>query len=210
VRWKIEGMIDPASFSNSITEINRIFVVNGQGDLLAIDSDMGQEIWRYKTDDEHEKISWFGYYNHQVVVSVISPCRCCFFSHPCKERIASIGMETGQPIWETPWLESGTIYIFNKTLYMDSRPWENSSDIHKMNDHLLTAIDMATGRNDGIRYSKLLVDLAQLLALTTKHSYFSRLLKILRRKHSMLLMRLLASLFGNLMRTFSMAISAIL
>ncbi|MBK9925357.1 MAG: PQQ-binding-like beta-propeller repeat protein [Anaerolineales bacterium] len=152
VIWKVDGAIDTNSFSNSIREINRIYIVDNQGDMLAIDSNTGKELWRrnvYPIYDED--YTWFTFHNDIVVVSTHSSeclkCCCTFISDEQQyEQIATYSAETGQPLWESTRLDSGRIYTFNKTLYMASRPWENSSDIDKRDDNLVTAIDLETGK----------------------------------------------------------------
>ncbi len=152
ILWKVDGMVDSDSFSDSITKINRILVVNDNGDLLAIDSHTGKEIWRrnvYPIYDED--YTWFAFHNNTVVISTHSSeclkCCCTFKSDEQQyEQIAAYSAETGQPLWESARLDSGRIYTLNKTLYMVSRPWENSSDIEKRDDNLVTAIDFETGK----------------------------------------------------------------
>lgn len=151
VIWKVNGAIDTNSFSSSIRESNRIYIVDNQGDMLAIDSNTGKELWRrnvYPIYDED--YTWFTFHNGIVVVSTHSSeclkCCCTFISDEQQyEQIAAYSAETGQPLWETARLDSGRIYTLNKTLYMVSHPWENSSDIDKRDDNLVTAIDLKTG-----------------------------------------------------------------
>lgn len=152
IMWKVDGVADSISFSDSITEINRIFVVNDQGDLIAIDSLTGEEVWRrnvYPIYDED--YTWFTFRKDTVVVSTHSSkclkCCCTFTSDEQQyEQLAAYSAETSQPLWETARLDSGRIYTINKTLYMVSRPWESSSEIDKRDDNLVTAMNLETGR----------------------------------------------------------------
>src|SRR6266508_2578260 len=62
VLWKVGGEIDTDSFSKSISQINQIFVVDNQGNMLAIDSNTGKQLWRRKVYPKYdEDYIWFTY-----------------------------------------------------------------------------------------------------------------------------------------------------
>lgn len=151
VLWKVDGQIDTDSFSNSISQMNQIFVLDNQGGMLAIDSITGKQLWRHVVYPNYDKdYVWFSYENNIVLVSIHSSecleCCCTFISDEQQyEQIAAFSAETGQPLWETDRLDSGRIDVSNDTLYIVSRPWEKSSDLDKRYDGLVTAINLETG-----------------------------------------------------------------
>lgn len=126
--WKVGGEVDSASFAQAILEDNQIFIIDEQGDLLAINSDTGKEVWRHNIYF-HSDDNWLGYYKDTVFT----------FDRQRGQKIRAFDAETGQLIWESDQLGNGrgNVYIFDKTIYIASPP----SDRNK----LVTAIDLETG-----------------------------------------------------------------
>lgn len=158
ILWEVDGMIDYESISDSITRMNRIFIVDAQGDLLAIDSNTGEEVWRRNVyqyyDDDY---TWFHLHNDIVVISIHSSeyimddssrgsPYCCDTNEKHYEQFAAYSAETGQLLWESIRLDSGWNYTFNKTLYVEAEPWEISPYIDEGDNTLVTAIDLETGK----------------------------------------------------------------
>ena len=149
--WKVDGEAVSDSIAGSVAEISRIFVVDNQGDLLAIDSDTGKEIWHQKVHEQHEwGENWFTYKNSAIYISTHSSE--CLISH-CAfaldeqhyQQITAFSAETGELLWESPRLYRGRIYVFDNMMYMVSDPWDNSPEVKQRDDKLVTAIDLGTG-----------------------------------------------------------------
>ncbi len=108
-----------------------------QGDLLAIDSDTGEEIWRQTVyQDYDDDYTWFHLHKDIVVISIYSSedivddssrgsSYCCDTNEKHYEQFAAYSAETGQLLWESIRLDSGRIYTFNKTLYVEVRTMGN-------------------------------------------------------------------------------------
>jgi outer membrane protein assembly factor BamB len=129
--WKVDGEVDSGSFANSVLEKNQIFVFDEQGDLLAINSDTGKEIWRRNVYQYYDSADiWFRYYKDTVFT----------FNKKTDQKIKAFNAETGQSPWESDRFgsERWNIHVFNKTIYLVSPPLNNNK--------LVTAIDLETGK----------------------------------------------------------------
>jgi outer membrane protein assembly factor BamB len=128
--WNIAGEVDSDSFANSVLEKSRIFVFDEQGNLLAINSKTGKEIWRRKVYQQVDIDDiWFSYYQDTVFT----------FNYQTDQKIKAFDAETGQSLWESSrfggmrWV----IYILNKTIYLVSAPDQSNK--------LVNAINIETG-----------------------------------------------------------------
>ena len=129
--WKVDGEANSDSLANSVLEKNQIFVFDEQGDLLAINSDTGKEIWRNEIYDHYDNADiWFSYYKDTVFT----------FNRQTDQKIKAFDAETGQSLWESDQFRGGrwNIYIFNKTIYLVSPPLDHNK--------LVTAIDLENGK----------------------------------------------------------------
>jgi outer membrane protein assembly factor BamB len=164
ILWEVDGITNYDSFPDSVMKTDQFFVIDENGDLLAINSYDGKEIWRHSINDYDEDETSFRFHNNTVFVSIYSSecltC-CCTFSSDRQqyEQITAFSAETGQALWETERLDSGIMYLIDQTLYMVSDPWENSSEVEKRDDELVTAIDLETG---GKRWDLILPDAHEL------------------------------------------------
>lgn len=90
--WKVDGEANSDSLANSVLEKNQIFVFDEQGDLLAINSDTGKEIWRNEIYDHYDNADiWFSHYKDTVFT----------FNRQTDQKIKAFDAETGQSLWES-------------------------------------------------------------------------------------------------------------
>lgn len=146
--WKADGAIDIDSFSNSIAETNQIFIGDNQGDLLAIDSNTGKELWRQKIYQDYSwDRGWFTHYNNSVLVltysseCIISPCGDLVYEKEYFEIIA-LTAKTGKLLWKSAPLYNRLFYsssTIDDTLYIESRPIDGEDNRYA------TAMDLVTG-----------------------------------------------------------------
>jgi outer membrane protein assembly factor BamB len=132
VLWQADGVIDYDSFSKSAIETNQIFMGDNEGNLLALDSETGKELWRQKVYDGYyweEGLGLFAYRNNAILVIDSS-------SH-----MRAFSAERGDVIWESESLCKRDLdrnYIFNATLFCTI-----SSPNYQLR---ITAIDLETGK----------------------------------------------------------------
>ncbi len=129
--WKIDGEVDSDSFASSVLEKNQFFVFTEKGDLLAINSNTGKEVWRRNVYQRYDDADiWFSYYKGAVFL----------FNEQTDQKIKAFNAETGQSLWESDQFgsERWKVYIFNKTIYLVSPPLNSNK--------LVTAIDSKTGK----------------------------------------------------------------
>jgi outer membrane protein assembly factor BamB len=129
--WKVDGEVASDSFADSVLEKNQIIVFDEQGDLFAINSNTGKEVWRRKVYQYYDSANvWFRYFKDTVFT----------FNSQSDLKIKAFVAETGQSLWESDRYgsERWNVYIFNKTIYLVSPPLNRNK--------LVTAIDLETGK----------------------------------------------------------------
>jgi len=129
--WKVDGEANSDSFADSVLEKNQIIVFDERGDLFAINSNTGKEVWRRNIYREYDgAYVWFNYYKDTVLT----------FNRQSDLRIKAFAAETGQSLWESDRFgsERSNIYVFDKTIYLGSPPLNHNK--------LVTAIDWETGK----------------------------------------------------------------
>lgn len=141
VLWQADGAVDYDSFLNSVIETNQIFLGDNEGNLVALDSETGKELWRQKVyDGYYWDRDLFTYHNNAILV--VDP----------SSQMRAFSAERGDVLWESETVCSSSfdsIYIFNATLFCAI----------KSSDQLqITAIDLETGKQ---RWSLLYNDVSE-------------------------------------------------
>jgi len=158
VLWQADGAVDYDSFSKSVIETDQIFIGDNQGNLLALDSKTGEELWAQKIHDGYYwERGWITYDNNAIfALTFSSECLIFHCGYPLNEndyyQIKAFNAKTGNLVWKSTPLYRGIgsdgqngyriIYshqIFGDILYVESRPSTSESE------RLVTAIDLETG-----------------------------------------------------------------
>ena len=159
VLWKVDGQSDSETVENSISDMNRIFLIDNQGNLLAIDSSTGRALWQQKVYTKYDPDNTeFSYHNHMVFISTPilnlgQPSILCppFDNMPQVgpyrhyEQITAIGADTGARLWETCTFVSGWPSYSEHSLLVNAQPWVMAAT-NLEDTGVLTAFDLDTGQ----------------------------------------------------------------
>ena len=145
VIWGYEVGIDSILFDKNTEKY--LFIVEDSGDLVALEINTGEELWRQNLDiNENGEFGIIDevYQNTLIIRNLFSECDSCLFKvdKTRYHQFEAYNMETGKKLWESNFVPRGRTTIKNENLFVVSDPWETHP---KYRDDLVVTLNLNTG-----------------------------------------------------------------